>query len=66
MATPTPAPVNPLDLPLLPVSTRALEAFDQSIGRQLDELVKRFGGRDRELTMETRSGWQSPRPNKPR
>ncbi len=66
MATPTPAPVDPLDLPLLPVSTRALAEFDQAIGLQLDELVKRFGGRDRELAVETRNGWQSPRPNKPR
>ena len=66
MATPTPAPVNPSDLPLLPVSTQALMEFDQSIDRQLDDLVKRFGGRERELLLDTRRGWQSPRPNKPR
>ncbi len=66
MATPTPTPANPSGLPLLPVSIRALGDFDQLIERQLEELVRRFGGRERELRIDSRHGWKPPRPSKPR
>jgi len=53
-------------LPLLPVSTQALTAFGIAIDRQLEAFVKHFGGRDREVTINARSNWQSPRPSNPR
>ncbi len=66
MVNPTPAPANPSDLPLLPVSVRALAQFDEIMDRQLHELVRRFGGRDRELEIDSRHAWKAPRPNNPR
>jgi hypothetical protein len=66
MATPSPIPANHSDLPMLPVSVRALTQFNATMDRQLAEMVRRFGGRDRELRIDSRHAWKAPRPNKPR
>jgi hypothetical protein len=64
MATPTPVPAEPSGLPPLPVNLHALIEFDEAMDRRLRDLEHRFGGRRRQVRIETRQTWQ--RPNKPR
>ena len=64
MAAPTPIPAEPSGLPPLPVNMHALIEFDEAMDRRLRELEQRFGVRRRELRIDARRGWRTPK--KPR